>query len=210
MSEGRERNEGLEGASPDATRPYMFAAAALTVIIVIAAILLVTVGLPALRGESNEVAGSETTPLATPVPTSTSRPTPEPADTLAPSPSPTMPALVMGDTDNPAFQFVSAGGRPSEEWTGFFGQVLDAGERPLPGVPIIVWHQDGQPASPPVQTGRDGAYQIRLAGGQRAGTWTIQVLTAEGQPASKLFTFQTDENTATGIQQIQVIWKQMP
>jgi hypothetical protein len=35
-------------------------------------------------------------------------------------------------------------------------------------------------------------------------------LTDDYQPASKLFSFDTDENTETGIQQIQVIWKQVP
>jgi hypothetical protein len=40
--------------------------------------------------------------------------------------------------------------------------------------------------------------------------WTIQLLTEDGYPASKLFTFQTDENTETGIQQIQVMWREIP
>lgn len=207
MKEGKERNEGPEGAPAGSTRPYILTTAALVVIIVVAVVLLITVGLPALRGEGQATATLEPTPMP---PTAAASPTPAPTDTLPPSPSVTMPALVMSDTDDPAFEFVSAGGRPGEAWTGFFGQVLDAGEQPLPGVPVIVWQSDGQPASPPVQTGEDGTYEIRLADEPWAGTWTIQVLTTEGQPASKLFTFQTDENTETGIQQIQVIWKQVP
>jgi hypothetical protein len=78
------------------------------------------------------------------------------------------------------------------------------------GVPVIVWYRDGQPASSPTPTDQDGNYEIVLADAPLAGTWTIQLLTEDGYPASKLFTFQTDEDTETGIQQIQVLWQQIP
>lgn len=210
MSEARETSKSQKSPSQDSMRNYILVAAALLVIVVIAAILVITVGLPALRGEGQETATAEPPPSSTPVPTFTPGPTPKSTNTPLPSPSPTMPALVMSDTDEPAFEFVSAGARPSVEWTGFFGQVLDAGDRPMPGVPVVVWYPEGRPAEQPVQTDGDGYYEIRLAGAPAAGTWTIQVLTAEGEPASKLFTFQTDVDTANGIQQIQVIWKQVP
>jgi hypothetical protein len=60
-----------------------------------------------------------------------------------------------------------------------------------------------------VWTGADGAFEIRLAETPFAGTWSIQVLTPEGQPASKLFTFETDADTETGFQQVQVIWQKL-
>ena len=68
----------------------------------------------------------------------------------------------------------------------------------------------GTPASGVVQTDETGYYEIRLADAPLAGVWSIQLLTDDWRPASKLFTFETDENTDTGIQQIQVIWKQVP
>lgn len=210
MSEVRETNESQKRPSQDSTRLYILVAAALVVIIIVAAILLFTIGLPAWRGEGRSTATAEFTPSATTVPTFTPGPTQEPTNTPLPTPSATMSAPVMSDTDDPAFEFVSAGARPSVEWTGFFGQVLDANEQPLSGVAVIVWYRDGQPAASPVQTDESGYYEIRLADATLAGTWTIQVLTADGQPASKLFTFQTDENTETGIQQIQVIWQRVP
>jgi hypothetical protein len=210
VSEDRETNQERKGPLQDPMRRYILVAAVLVVIIIIGIVLLVTVGLPALRGEGKETATAETPLAATTVPTFTPGPTSEPTNTPPPSPSPTMPALVMSDTEEPAFEFVSAGARPGVEWTGFFGQVLDAGDQPLAGVPVVVWYRDGQPAAPPVQTDADGYYEVRLADAPLAGTWTIQVLTADGQAASKLFTFQTDENTETGIQQIQVIWKRVP
>jgi hypothetical protein len=207
----REGSASPEGAPQDVLRPYVLAAVALLVIIVVAAILILTVGLPAMRGESQETAAAGVGASATIVPpTSTLNPTPEPTLTLSPSPWPTMPALVLSDTDDPLFEFVSAGGRPGREWTGFFGQVLDAGGQPLLGVPVVVWGGDGRPAAPPVRTHGNGDYEIHLADAPRAGSWTIQVLTAGGQPASKPFTFQTDDNSKTGIQQIQVIWKRVP
>lgn len=210
MDENAEANAGPEGTSADDLRPYLLAAAALVVIIVITTILIVTMGLPALRGEGQETAAAGITASATSLSTSTPRPTAPPAASPSPSPWPTVPALVMSDTDNPLFEFVSAGGRPGIEWTGFFGQVLDADEQPLPGVPVVVWAEDGQPAVPPVRTDGKGDYEIRLAEAPRAGSWTIQVLTPEGQPASTLFTFGTDEDSETGIQQIQVIWQRIP
>jgi hypothetical protein len=116
----------------------------------------------------------------------------------------------MSDTDTPLFDFVSAGARPSTEWTGFFGEVLNAAGNPLSGVPLVVWYRDGTPASSVVTTDVDGRYEIRLAEAALAGSWSIQVLTEDGHPASKLFTFDTDENSETGIQQIQVIWQKLP
>lgn len=210
MNESAEGNAGREGASQDALRPYILAAAALLVVIVIATILILTVGLPAFRGEGQATAAAMVTASAMGAPTSTPLPPPEPTPTPSPSPWPTLPALVMIDTEGPAFEFVSAGGRPGVQWTGFFGRVLDVDGQPLPGVPIVVWTEDGQPAVPPVRTDGEGNYEIRLAGAPRAGTWTIQVLTAAGQPASKQFTFQTDDDSETGIQQIQVIWGRAP
>ena len=210
MSEARETEKSEKSPAQDSMRNYVLVAVALVVIIVIAAILVITVGLPALRGEGQATATAELPATSTAVPTFTPGPTAEPTNTPLPSPSPTMSALVMSDTEEPAFEFVSAGARPSVEWTGFFGQVQDAGGRPMSGVSVVVWYRDGQPAAPPVQTDGDGYYEIRLADAPLAGTWTIQVLTAEGQPASKLFTFETDEDTDAGIQQIQVIWQQVP
>ena len=75
---------------------------------------------------------------------------------------------------------------------------------------VKVLPTSGQPASPPVETGEDGTYEIRIEDGPLTGTWSVQVLTEDGQPASQLVTFQTDENTATGVQQIQVIWQHVP
>jgi hypothetical protein len=188
---------------------YIIVAAVLLVVIVIAAILLITQGIPALRGEPEATPVTEVEPTATQVPTFTPGPTREPTPT-SPPPSPTTPSLTMSDTETPAFDFESAGARPAPDWTGFFGQVLDLSEDPVPGVSVIVWYRDGQPASPVVQTDEEGSYEIRLADGPLAGTWTIQLLNDDLTPASKLFTFQTDDNTETGIQQIQVIWTESP
>ena len=210
MNKDAEANAGPEGASPDDLRPYILTAAALVLIIVITSILIVTMGLPALKGAGQETAAAGITASATTVVTATPSPTPQPTASPSPSPWPTIPALVMSDTDDPTFEFVSAGGRPGVEWTGFFGQVLEADEQPLQGVPVVIWAEDGQPAAPPVRTDGSGDYEIRLAEAPRAGSWTIQVLTPEGQPASTLFTFQTDDDSQAGIQQIQVIWKRVP
>ena len=199
-----------------ATRPpgnpnrlYTLIAAVLVVIIVVAVILLITEGLPALRGETEPTAVSQVEPTATSVPTFTPKPTKEPTATSPPLP-PTAAALTMQDTDTPVFALDSAGARPSEEWSGFFGQVLDSVGTPLSGVSVVVWYRDGQPAAPVVKSDKDGYYEIHLADAPLAGTWTIQLLTDDNQPATKLLTFETDDNTQTGIQQIQVVWKQIP
>jgi hypothetical protein len=201
-------NAEREGASQGALRPYILAAAALLVVIVIAAILIITVGLPTMRGGGRETAAISVT--ASTMRASTLTPSLVPEPTLTPSPWPTMPSLVMTDTDDPAFEFVSAGGRPGLEWTGFFGRVLDVDGQPLPDVSVVIWAEDGRPAVPPARTDKDGNYEILLAEAPRAGLWTIQLLTARGQPASKLFTFQTDVDAVSGIQQIQVIWGRVP
>jgi len=116
----------------------------------------------------------------------------------------------MGNTDTPLYDFVSAGARPGTDWTGFFGQVTDAQGNPLAGVPVVIWYPDGVLAAEVVHTDKDGKYEIHLADGALAGLWSIQVLTADMQPASKLQTFRTDDNTQTGIQQIQVLWQKVP
>jgi hypothetical protein len=116
----------------------------------------------------------------------------------------------MADTDTPIYDFDSAGARPAADWTGFFGQVVDSAGSPASGVSVVVWYRDGTQASPVLQTDSDGYYEIRLADAPLAGSWSIQLLTDEWQPASKLFTFNTDTDTEAGIQQIQVIWKRIP
>jgi hypothetical protein len=201
-----------EQASPprNPNRPYIIFAAVLLVVIVVAAILLITQGLPALQGEQTPTAVTGAESTATQVPTFTPGPTSEPTNTPLPPAEPTSAPPVMADTDVPIFDFESAGARPGQEWTGFLGQVLDAAGKPVEGVAVIVWYRDGQPAAPAVRTGREGDYEIRLADTPLAGIWSIQLLTDDNLPASKLFTFETDENTETGIQQIQVIWKQIP
>lgn len=148
--------------------------------------------------------------MATLAPTFTPGPTKEPTNTPPPTPSPTPAPPVMLDTDTPAFEFVSAGARPGVEWTGLFGQVVDSEGNPLPGIPLAVWYDDGTLAADIVRTDDQGNYEIRLADAPLAGTWSIQVLTEDGQPASKLFTFKTDEDTEAGIQQIQVLWQEIP
>jgi hypothetical protein len=192
-------------------------AVALVIVIVVAIILLVTQGLPALREEDAPFAATAGEPTPTPVPTFTAGPTLEPTDTPPPAPTEAWPSFVMTDTYSVYFSFESAGARPGSEWTGFFGQVFDAQSNPLPGVPLIVLYADGTPAelvgvptSPIVKTDATGSYEMRLADGPFAGTWNILVLTDEGYPASEIYTFMTDENTETGIQQIQIIWKQVP
>jgi hypothetical protein len=207
MSQIDESNDEQAGPTRNPNRLYIIIAAILLVIIVVAAVLLITQGIPALLGEQEPTASMEPEPTATWVPTFTPGPTKEPTETPPPL-SPTTPTLLMADT--PIFDFESAGARPGADWTGFFGQVLDTAGNPVEGVSVIIWYRDGQPASPTVPTDKGGSYEIRLAEGPLAGTWTIQLLNADGSPASKLFTFQTDENTETGIQQIQAIWKQIP
>lgn len=209
MSQIEELNDKQQGPSRDPNRMYIIVAAVLVVVIVIAAILLITKGIPALRGEPETTAVTEVEATATQVPTFTPGPTREPTQT-PPPPSPTPPSLSMSDTDTPLFDFESAGARPGPDWTGFFGQVSDQSGGPVPGVSVIVWYVDGQPASPVVQTNEEGSYEIRLADAPLAGTWSIQLLNDDLSPASKLFTFQTDDIPETGIQQIQVLWKESP
>jgi len=182
-------------------RIYILVALVLIAVIVILAVILIA------KGRRNKEAATPTiAPTATLGATVAPPPTQAPAETLPP---PSTPFPVMADTDNPIFDFVSAGARPSSEWTGFFGQVTDAQGKPVPGVPLIVWYPDGVAASPVVKTDADGNYEIRLAEKPLAGVWSIQVLTDDLQTASKLQTFRTDENTETGIQNIQVLWKKV-
>lgn len=210
MSEIKELDTGQEKPPRNPNLMYIIAAAVLLVVIVVATILLITQGIPALMGEKEPTAAAGLEPTATQVATFTPGPTKEPTHTPIPPASPTPPPLTMSDTDTPIFDYENAGGRPGKEWTGFFGNVLDTAGNPVTGVPVIVWYRDGQPASSPMQTDQDGYYEIVLTDAPLAGTWTIQLLTEDGYPASKLFTFQTDENTETGIQQIQVMWREIP
>jgi hypothetical protein len=216
VSENVEAETGRETSQPDpapqgsSNRFYIIIAVVLVIVIIVIAVLLITQGLPALRGETDPTATTEVAATATPVPTFTPGPTKAPTNTPPPAPTATLEAPIMLDTDDPAFEFVSAGARPGVDWTGFFGQVLDAGEQPLPGISVIIWYRDGTPASDIVRTDDAGSYEIRLADAPLAGTWSIQILAEDWQPASKLFTFQTDENAETGVQQIQVIWKEIP
>ena len=209
MSEIQRQEPGKKEPSQKTNRIYIIAAAVLLVVIVVTSVLLVTEGIPALLGKKEPTPTADE-PLATQVPTFTPAPATESAEAPLASPAPTFPPLTMSDTDAPLYDYQSAGARPGADWTGFFGQVLDAAGNPAQGVPVIVWYRDGQPASPPTWTDQDGNYEIVLADAPLAGLWTIQVLTEEGNPASKLFTFETDENTQTGIQQVQVMWQQIP
>jgi len=209
------QEEPEQGSAPN--RPsrnpnllYIVAAAVLLLVIVVAAILLITKGIPALMGKTEPTAAAEIEPTATRVATFTPGPTKESTNTPVPPSSPTPPPLTMSDTDTPIFGFESAGARPGKEWTGFFGQVLDTAGDPVAGVPVVIWYRDGQPASDPIQTDQEGYYEIVLAQAPLAGVWTIQLLTEDRYPASKLFTFQTDENIEVGIQQIQVMWRELP
>ncbi|MGC9334523.1 MAG: hypothetical protein ACP5JJ_10270, partial [Anaerolineae bacterium] len=186
---------------------YVLLAVVLVVVIVVIAYLLVTLGVPAFRGGEQPPASPSAATLATAVPTFTAPSTQAPTNTPPPSPVPTPGAPVMADTDDPSFAFESAGVRPSVEWTGFFGQVTDASGAPAQDVPVVVWYPDGQLAAPVSKTDASGYYEVRLSDTPLAGIWTIQILTEDLQPASSLFTFQTDEDTAQGIQQIQVLWE---
>jgi hypothetical protein len=186
---------------PRSMRIYILLALALVAVIVILAAFLIA------RGRGNKEAATPTiVPTATIGATLTPLPTQAPAETLPP---PLTPIPVMADTDTPIYDFVSAGARPSAEWTGFFGQVTDAQGKPISGVSLIVWSAGGAAASPVVKTDADGNYEIRLAEKPLAGAWSIQVLTDDMQAASKLQTFQTDENADTGIQNIQVLWQKV-
>jgi len=210
VSEIEELDTGQEQPPRNSNRMYIIAAAVLLVVIVVATVLLVTQGIPALTGDKEPTAAAGIEPTATQVATFTPGPTKAPTNTPVPPPSPKPPPLTMSDTDTPIFDFESAGARPGVDWTGFFGNVLDTADNPVAGVPVIVWYRDGQPASSPLQTDQDGYYEILLADAPLAGMWTIQLLTEDGYPASKLFTFETDENTETGIQQVQVMWQEIP
>jgi hypothetical protein len=207
MSEPTEEDSSPTGPSRSFTWLYVILALVLVAVIVVLGFVLLTQGLPALRekGQPTTVAAVTVT-LA---PTFTPRPTREPTDTPPPAPSSTASAPEMRGLDVPLFAFVSAGARPSAEWTGFFGRVTDAQGNPLSGISVIIWYSDGTPASPAIKTDQSGSYEIRLADAPLAGTWTIQLLTDDGQPASQLFTFNTDDNTESGVQQIQVIWQRV-
>jgi hypothetical protein len=216
MSE--KEKSGPAGLWQGSNRLYVILAVILVVVIVVAAVLLITKGLPALRGEPTPVAQAETESAPTVVPTFTPGPTRPPTDTPPPAATPTLPPPVMSDPAEPLFDLQSAGGRPSTEWTGFFGQVLDASGQPLAGVPLILWYPDpegnpvelvGTPDPPVVRTAEDGSYELRIADAPFAGLWTIQVLSDEGQGASKLFTFETSDDPEKGFQQIQVIWQRV-
>ena len=218
MNEIKELDTGQEpelGSAPSkpSRNPnllYVIAAAVLLLVIIVASILLITKGIPALMGNDEPTAAAEIEPTATRVATFTPGPTKESTHTPVPPTSPPLQPLVMSDTDTPIFGFESAGARPGKEWTGFFGQVLDTAGSPVAGVPVVIWYRDGQPASDPIETDQDGNYEIVLAQAPLPGVWTIQLLTEDWYPASKLFTFQTDENIETGIQQIQVLWRELP
>ena len=198
---GTDTESGQAGPKARSMRIYILVALVLIAVIVILAAILI------VKGRGNKEAATPTiAPTATLGATVAPPPTQAPAETLPP---PSTPFPVMADTDNPIFDFVSAGARPSSEWTGFFGQVTDAQGKPVPGVPLIVWYPDGGAASPVVKTDADGNYEIRLAEKPLAGVWSIQVLTDDLQTASKLQTFRTDENTETGIQNIQVLWQKV-
>ena len=208
MSNEPEVKSEQPGPSRKSNRLYIILAVLLVVVIVVAAVLLITMGLPALRGDGKQTVAADLTPTL--APTFTPGPTREPTNTPVPSPSPTAVSPIMLNTDEPIFVFVSAGARPGTEWTGFFGVVQDAQGNPMVGVSVILWYRDGTPASPVVKTDDSGSYEIRLADAPLAGEWSIQLLTDDGQPASKLFSFNTDENAETGVQQIQVIWEKTP
>jgi hypothetical protein len=199
---GTDTESGQASPKSGSTRIYILVALILIAVIVILAAILI-------KGRGRKVAATSTVaPTATVGATFTSLPTatqaPAPVQLPASTPSP-----VMADTDTPVFDFVSAGGRPSTEWTGFFGQVTDAEGKAISGVSLIVWYPDGVAASPVVKTGADGTYEIRLAEEPLVGVWSIQVLTDDLRAASKLQTFRTDLDTQTGIQNIQVLWQKV-
>lgn len=200
--------QGLGPVEPKPSRNpnvgYIIAAVILLAVIAVAVVLLITQGIPALTGKKDPTATAETEGISASTPVPTQRPTNTPLPTATPL------SLVMSDTDTPTFGFDGAGARPGADWTGFFGQVLDANGSPVAGVPVIIWNDKAQPFSSPALTDANGSYEIRLAEAPLAGAWTIQLLTEDGGPASKLFTFNTDTNTETGIQQIQVMWRQIP
>jgi hypothetical protein len=199
------------------SRWYIVAAAILLVVIVVAVVLLLTNMLSGSNGDVEPTAVTEVEATATSVPTVTPPPTLEPTDTPPPLPTDTPPPFVMTDTYPILFTYESAGARPSTEWTGFFGDVLAADGEPLADVSLVVLHPggvpvelEGVPTSPLVKTGADGSYEIRLADGPYADTWSLVVVTPDGLPASEFLTFRTDTDTEAGVQQIQVIWQEVP
>ncbi len=215
MSENRDERSGLASLWQGPTRLYVVVAAVLVVIIIVAAVLLLT-GVFSDQDSDEQPTATVQEGTATTVPTFTPGPTRPPTDTPPPAATATMPPPIMADTDDPQFELQSAGGRPSTEWTGFFGQVLDADGEPLEDVPLILWYPDPDgipvelldaPDSPIVWTDADGTYEMRIAERPFTGTWTIQVLADDGLPASKLFTFETSDDPDAGFQQIQVIWQ---
>jgi hypothetical protein len=210
MAEPKRVDSDAEGSTERSSRFYILLAVVLVIIIAIIGYLLVTLGIPALRGDDQPTATQSVALTATPVPTFTPPPTKEPTNTPPPSPTPSPEPPVMAETDDPAYVFESAGARPSTEWTGFFGQVSDTGGASLEGVHVVVWYRDGQLAAPVATTDETGYYEIRLADAPLAGTWTVQILTEDMQPASNLLTFETYEDTNQGIQQIQVLWTEAP
>jgi hypothetical protein len=208
VSKSKQVGSGSEGPTDKSTRFYILLAVVLVIVIAVIAYLLVTLGIPALRGDDQPTA--EPAATATPVPTFTPAATREPTNTPLPSPTATPAAPVMAEPESPIYVFESAGARPSVEWTGFFGQVTDASAAPVEGVLVAVWYRDGQLAAPLSETDETGYYEVRLADAPLAGIWTIQLLTEDLQPASVLLTFETNEDTEQGIQQIQVLWTEAP
>jgi hypothetical protein len=217
VSEEKETGSGSSVLSRIATRRYVLIAAVLVVVIVVAAILLITKGIPALREEEEPTAVTDVGATATQMPTFTPGPTKEPTNTPLPSPTPTRPPFVMTDDYEVVFEAKTLEARPSTEWTGFFGQVLDAEGVPLADVPLIVLYPDltpvelaNVPTSPVVMTNEEGSYEIRLADGPHKDTWSILVLADDRRPASDILTFATDEDTDKGTQQIRIVWQQLP
>lgn len=209
--------ENTTGTIPDRPpakprRSYIIIAALLLVVIIVVGAILISTLLSRRQGGGGEpTALVDVTPSLGPTLTagSTQAPTAVSSPTVRPTPTKVSGPLMI-NPDSPLFEFKSAGARPGSDWTGFFGQVLDAQGKPLSGVSVIVWKADRTPAASIVKTDTAGTYEIRLGTGALAGEWSIQVLTDDLQPASNMQAFRTDTNTVTGIQQIQVVWQQVP
>lgn len=207
MSQYEPAQDDIPTPAKSSNRGYVIAAVVLVIVIVVCIILLITEAIPALRGTRTTKVVAEST--ATTAPTSTRTPATEQVET--PATTDREPAgPIMQDTDTPLYDFVSAGARPAVDWTGFFGKVEDTAGAPVQGLTVIVWDESGRPTVPPVKTDPAGAYEVRLADGPRAGLWSIQLLTNDNRPASHAFSFRTDTDTQGGIQQIQVLWKEIP
>ncbi len=201
------------GPTKGSSRAYIIVAAILVVVIVVTGAYLAKVLLS--DGDAKPEVQAEVSPTL--AATFTPGPTKEPTNTPAPPPSATPAPFVMTDDYTAVYGLASAGARPSTEWTGFFGQVSDVDGEPVADVPLIVLYTDGTPVelegvptSPIVKTDAQGGYEIRLANAPLAGVWSLVVLTEEGHPASDFMTFETDQNSDSGIQQIQVLWQQKP